>query len=55
MKYYAEYTEHTEEGVVDEFLNNILLDKYFQKWIEGKRDNKRIMSQIYNTEETNID
>lgn len=54
VKYYAEYTENTEEEVVDEFLTNILLDKNFQKWIESKRYNKRIMNQIYNTEDTNI-
>lgn len=46
VKYYAEYLEFTEEEVVDEFLKNITDDKDFVKWIESKRFNKRILSQI---------
>jgi hypothetical protein len=33
VKYYAEYTEHTESDVVDTFLQNILSDKRFIDWI----------------------
>ncbi|MDX5476017.1 MAG: hypothetical protein LPK00_10835 [Bacillaceae bacterium] len=51
VKYYAEYTEFTEEEVIDEFLLNLLDDKKFLKWIEGKRYNKRILAQIFDTEE----
>jgi hypothetical protein len=51
VKYYAEYTEFPEEEVVDEFLLNILNDKKFLKWVEGKRYNKRILAQILDTEE----
>jgi hypothetical protein len=51
VKYYAEYTEFTEDELVDEFLLNILNDKKFLKWVEGKRYNKRILSQIFDIEE----
>ncbi|MEH7075520.1 hypothetical protein V7089_16370 [Neobacillus drentensis] len=51
VKYYAEYTEFTEDELVDEFLLNILNDKKFLKWIDGKRYNKRIFAQIIDTEE----
>ncbi|GKU83450.1 hypothetical protein [Niallia sp. NCCP-28] len=51
VKYYAEYTDFTEEEVVDEFLLNLLDDKKFLKWVEGKRYNKRILTQIFDTEE----
>lgn len=47
VKYYSEYTEFTEEEIVDEFLTNILLDESFMEWIENKRYNKRIYEQIY--------
>jgi hypothetical protein len=46
VKYYAQYTEYTEDEVVDIFLQNILLDVDFMKWIENKRYNKRILEQI---------
>ncbi len=46
VKYYAQYTEYTEDEVVDIFLQNILLDGDFKKWIENKRYNKRILEQI---------
>lgn len=51
VKYYAEYTEFTEDELVDEFLLNILNDKKFLKWVEGKRYNKRILAQIFDMEE----
>lgn len=47
VKYYSEYTEFTEEEIVDEFLSNILLDEKFMEWIETRRYNKRILEQIY--------
>ena len=46
VKYYAEYSERTESEVVDEFLENILEDKKFIEWIDNRRNNKRIKSQI---------
>lgn len=54
VKYYAEYTEFTEEEIVDEFLTNILLDPKFREWIENRRYNKRILSQIFDSEDINI-
>jgi DNA relaxase NicK len=46
VKYYAEYTEYSESEVVDKFLKNILDDKDFIKWIEQKRNNKRLIKQM---------
>jgi hypothetical protein len=51
VKYYAEYTEFTEDEIIDEFLLNLLNDKKFLKWVEGKRYNKRILAQIFDVEE----
>lgn len=55
VKYYSEYTEFTEEEVVDEFLTNILLDENFMEWIENKRYNKRVYEQIYGEGDESID
>lgn len=57
VKYYAQYTEYTEDEVVDIFLQNILLDEDFMKWVENKRYNKRILEQIKpnNAEDDNED
>lgn len=46
VKYYAEYTEYSESEVADKFLQNILDDKDFIKWIEQKRNNKRLVKQM---------
>jgi hypothetical protein len=46
VKTYAEYTEYTESEVVDMFLLNILDDKEFIKWIENRRNNRRIVKQL---------
>nr|WP_221261023.1 hypothetical protein [Anoxybacillus tengchongensis] len=46
VKYYAEYTEYSESEVADKFLQNILDDKDFIKWIEQKRNNKRLIKQM---------
>lgn len=46
VKTYAEYTEYSESEVVDMFLLNILDDKDFLKWIENKRNNRRIVKQL---------
>lgn len=54
VKYYAEYLEFTEEEVVDEFLKNIIDDKDFVEWVESKRFNKRILSQIRNVKEEDV-
>jgi hypothetical protein len=46
IKYYAEYTEYSEEEVVDEFLLNILGDQKFIDWINTKKNNKRILKDL---------
>jgi hypothetical protein len=46
VKTYAEYTEYTESEVVDMFLLNLLDDKDFIKWIENRRNNRRIVKQL---------
>lgn len=46
VKTYAEYTEYSESEVVDMFLLNILDDKDLLKWIENKRNNRRIVKQL---------
>lgn len=46
VKYYAEYTEYSESEVVDIFLRNLLDDKDFKKWIENKRNNRRMLKQL---------
>ncbi|WP_138417529.1 hypothetical protein [Aquibacillus sediminis] len=51
VKHYAEFTEHTEDEIVDEFLTNILLDKQFLEWIKNKRYNKRILNQLFSDQE----
>lgn len=46
VRYYTEYTEYTEEEVVDEFLLNILDDKKFLDWVNAKKNNKRILKDL---------
>ncbi|MDP4083495.1 MAG: hypothetical protein Q8934_02660 [Bacillota bacterium] len=46
VKIYAEYTGYTESEVVDTLLLNILGDKDFLKWIENRRNNRRIVKQL---------
>ena len=46
VRYYAEYTEYTESEIVDIFLRNLLDDKEFKKWIENKRNNRRMLKQL---------
>lgn len=46
VKSYAEYTEHTESEVVNQFLLNILEDKDFIGWIDNKRNNRRLIQQL---------
>jgi hypothetical protein len=46
VKTYAEYTEYSESEIVDTFLLNLLDDKEFIKWIENKRNNRRIVKQL---------
>jgi hypothetical protein len=43
---YSEYTGYSESEVVDTLLLNILDDKDFLKWIENKRNNRRIVKQL---------
>jgi hypothetical protein len=46
VKYYSEYTEHTEADIVDAFLLNLLEDEKFLEWIKSRRSNKRIAQQL---------
>ncbi|MBD3108174.1 hypothetical protein IEO70_07315 [Bacillus sp. AGMB 02131] len=46
VKYYAEYTEYTEQEVVETILLNILEDENFIEWVKSKRNNKRIIKQL---------
>jgi hypothetical protein len=46
VKYYAQYTEYSEDEVVDTFLKNLLKDEDFLEWIQKKRFNKRITDQL---------
>lgn len=46
VKNYAEYCEYSEGEVVDMFLKNLLKDKEFLKWIDGIRNNKRMLRKM---------
>ena len=47
VSYYAEYSEYTEEEVVDTFLQlNLIKDEQFIEWIKSKRHNKRMLKAI---------
>ncbi len=46
VKYYAQYTEYSEDEVVDTFLKKLLKDEDFMEWIQKKRFNKRITDQL---------
>jgi hypothetical protein len=47
VSYYAEYSEYSEEEVVDEFLQrNLKKDEHFIKWINSRRNNKRMLKAI---------
>ena len=42
VKYYAEYTDYTENEVINKFLENLLKDQEFIQWANKKRNNKRL-------------
>lgn len=47
VSYYAEYSEYSEEEVVDEFLQrNLIKDDQFIEWIKSLRNNKRMLKAI---------
>jgi bacterioferritin (cytochrome b1) len=46
VKHYAEYCEYSESEVVDVFLKNLLKDEEFLKWIDGIRNNKRMIRNM---------
>lgn len=47
VSFYAEYSEYSEEEVVDEFLKrNLIKDDHFLEWIKAKRNNKRMLKTI---------
>lgn len=47
VEYYSKYTGYLEDEIVDDFLKNILEDAEFLKWIQKKRNNKRICSKLF--------
>ncbi|MEK8129349.1 hypothetical protein WMW72_15695 [Paenibacillus filicis] len=53
IKYYAEYTNYSEDEVVDLFLQKILEDPDFLEWIHGKRRNTKMLKQLF--PKSNID
>ncbi len=46
VEHYAEYTGYSEEEVVSQFLNNLLLDTNFKEHIKKKRNNRRILKDL---------
>lgn len=47
VSYYAEYSEYSEEEVVDEFLQrNLVKDERFIEWVRSRRNNKRMLKSI---------
>lgn len=47
VSYYAEYSEYSEEEVVDKFLQlNLVKDEQFIEWVKSKRNNKRMLKAI---------
>jgi bacterioferritin (cytochrome b1) len=46
VKNYAEFCEYSESEVVDMFLKNLLEDEEFLKWIDGIRNNKRMIRKM---------
>jgi hypothetical protein len=50
INYYAKYTEHDEDEVVDFFMTNLLEDKEFVEWLKGRRSKEKISSIIFNEE-----
>jgi len=46
IEQYAEYTGLNENHVLEEFLQNILSDEKFLKYIEKKRSNLRIKRDL---------
>lgn len=46
VKSYAEYCEYNESEVVDMFLKNLLKDEEFLKWVDGIRNNKRMLRKM---------
>ena len=46
IKNYAEYCEYTESEVVDMFLKNLLKDEDFIEWVNGVRNNKRMVTKM---------
>ncbi|KAB8136250.1 hypothetical protein F9U64_10305 [Gracilibacillus oryzae] len=46
VKNYAEYCEYDESEVVDKFLKNLIDDKKFIDWVNGIRNNKRMIKKM---------
>ncbi|WP_277680260.1 hypothetical protein [Gracilibacillus dipsosauri] len=47
VSYFAEYSEYSEEEVVDEFLQlNLVKDEQFIEWVKSRRNNKRMLKAI---------
>ncbi len=47
VSYYAEYTEYSEDEVVDRLLKEFLVnDEQFIQWIKSKRSNKKMLKAV---------
>lgn len=51
VKAYAEYTDYTENEVVEYYLNQIQEDERFQTWALKKRNNKKLL-KLLDTEDS---
>ncbi len=47
VKYYAQYVDYPEEQAVEEFLRQLAADPEFQSWVKKRRNNKRIIDELY--------
>lgn len=47
LTYYAEYTEHSIEEIVDVFLHeNLKRDEQFIEWVKNRKNNKRMLKAL---------
>lgn len=46
LKHFSEFSEHTEEDIVEILLNSLMEDEDFLKWAYEKRNNKRMLNEL---------
>lgn len=46
LKHFTEFSEHTEEDIVEILLNSLMEDEDFLKWAYEKRNNKRMLNEL---------